>query len=149
MEGDHNEEEMTEMQMESQIARGGSRTLLNKKEKRANVQIQNSSLIRLSHNLVEKINPPTMRVDKEGGEYQSAQIRKKDISRKEYSGGRGNQAVVDDEHWVVSGSAKSNLIQKERIGHMKTRPNLAIIQQTSLIIQNGPSHLENTFKILL
>ena len=31
MEGDHTEEEMNEMQMESQIARGGSRTLLSGK----------------------------------------------------------------------------------------------------------------------
>ena len=45
MEGDHTEEERNEMQMESQIARGGSRTLPSGKGKRENVQIQNSSLI--------------------------------------------------------------------------------------------------------
>ena len=50
----------------------------------------------------------------------------------EYSGGRGNQAVTDNEHWMVSGSTKSNLIQKERIGHMQTHPDLVIIQPTSL-----------------
>ena len=69
MEGGHTEEEMNKMQMESQIARGGSRTLSSGKRKRANVQIQNSSLIRPSHNPVKNINPPTMHVDKEGGEY--------------------------------------------------------------------------------
>ena len=69
MEGDHTEEERNEMQMESQIARGGSRTLLSGKGKRANVQIQNSSLIRPSYNPVEKINLLTVHVDKEGGEY--------------------------------------------------------------------------------
>ena len=69
MEGDHTEEERNEMQMESQIARGGSRTLPSGKGKRANVQIQNAYLIRLSHNSTEKINPPTVHVDKEGREY--------------------------------------------------------------------------------
>ena len=98
MEGDHTEEEMNKMKMESHIARVGSRTLLSGKGKRANVQIQNSSLIRPSHNLVEKINPSTVHVDKEGGEYQSTQIRKKDILRKGCSGGLGNQATTDDEH---------------------------------------------------
>ena len=132
MEGDYIEEEMNEMQMESQIARGGNRTLPSGKLKKANVQIQNSSLIRSSHNLIENINPPTMHVDKESGEYQRAQLRKKDISRKEYSGGRGNQAAANDEHWVVSRSAKSNLIWKEIIGHMQTCPDLAIIEPTSL-----------------
>ena len=72
MEGDHTEEERNKMQMESHIVRGGSRTLPNGKGKKANVQIQNSSLIRPSHNLVEKINPPTVHVDKECGEYHSA-----------------------------------------------------------------------------
>ena len=76
------------MQMESHIARGRSRTLSSGKGKRANVKIQNSSLIRPSHNPVEKINPSTVHVDKEGGEYQSAQIRKKHISRKEYGRNR-------------------------------------------------------------
>ena len=57
MEGDHTEKERNEMKMESQIARGGSRTLLSRKGKRANVQIQNSSPIWPSHNPVEKINP--------------------------------------------------------------------------------------------
>ena len=98
MEGDHTEKERNKMKMESHIARGGSGTPLSGKRNRANVQIQNSSLIRPSHNPVEKINPPTVHVDKEGVEYQSAEIRKKDISRKEYSGGRGNQATTDDEH---------------------------------------------------
>ena len=69
MEGDHTKEEKNEMQIESQIARGGSRTLPSGKGKRANVQIQNSSLIRPSHNPVENINPPTVHVDKEGEEY--------------------------------------------------------------------------------
>ena len=32
----------------------------------------------------------------------------------------------------MSGSTKSNLIRKERIGHIQTRPDLAIIQPTSL-----------------
>ena len=127
MKGDHTEEERNKMQMESHIARGGSRTLPSGKEKRENVQIQITVLIRPSHNPVEKINPPTTHIDKEGGEYQSAQIRKKDISRKEYSRGRVNQATIDDEHKVVFGSAKSNLILKERIGHMQTHPDLAII----------------------
>ena len=86
------------MQMESHIARGGSRTLPSEKGKRANVQIQNFSLIRPSHNPKEKINPQTVHVDKEGGEYQSAQIRKKDILGKEYSRGRRYQATGDDEH---------------------------------------------------
>ena len=90
MEGDHTEEKRNKMQMEIHIARGGSRALPSGKEKRAYVQIQNFSLIRSSHNPVEKINPPTVHVDKEGGEYQSAQIRKKDISRKKYSRGIGN-----------------------------------------------------------
>ena len=85
MEEDHTEEERNKMQMESHIARGVSGTLSSEKGKRANVQIQNSSLIRPSHNPVEKINPPTVHVDKEGVEYQSAQIRKKVISRLEYS----------------------------------------------------------------
>ena len=67
------------MQMESHIARGRSRTLPSRKGKRENVQIQNSSLIQPSHNPKEKINPQTVHVDKEGGEFQSAQIRKKDI----------------------------------------------------------------------
>ena len=57
------------MQMESHIAGGGSETLSSGKGKRANVQIQNSSLIRPSHNPVENINPPTVHVDKEGVEY--------------------------------------------------------------------------------
>ena len=98
MEGDHTEEERNEMQMESHIDRGGSQTLSSGKGKRAKVQIENSSLIQPSHNPVNKINPPTVHVDKEGGEYESAQIRKKDISRKEYSGERENQATTDDEH---------------------------------------------------
>ena len=98
MEGDHTEEERNKMQMESHITIGGRQTLPSRKGKRTNVQIQNSSLIRPSHNPVENINPPTMHVDKEGEEYQSAQIRKKDISRKEYLGERGNQATSDDEH---------------------------------------------------
>ena len=85
MEGDHTEEEMNKIKMESHIVRGGSRTLPSGKGKIANVQIQNPSLIRPSHNPVKKINPPTVHVDKEGVEYQSAQIRKKDISRLEYS----------------------------------------------------------------
>ena len=86
IEWDHTKEEMNKMQMESLIGRGGSRTLPSGKGKKENVQIQNSSLIRPSHNPVEKINPSTVHVDKEGGEYQSAQIRKKDILKKEYSG---------------------------------------------------------------
>ena len=69
MEGDHTEEEMSKMQMGSHIARGGSRTLPSGKGKRANVQIQNSSLIRPSHNPVEKINPLIVHVDKESGDY--------------------------------------------------------------------------------
>ena len=67
MEGDHTEEERNEMQIESQISRRGCQTLSSRKGKRANIQMQNSSLIWPSHNLVEKINPPTMHVDKEGG----------------------------------------------------------------------------------
>ena len=98
MEGDHTKEERNKMQMESHIAREGNRALPSKKGKRANVQIQNSSLIRPSHNSVEEINLPIVHADKEGREYQSAQIRNKDISRKEYSGGRGKQARADDEH---------------------------------------------------
>ena len=98
MEEDHTKKESNKMQMESHITRGGSGTPSSGKGKRANVQIQNSSLILSSHNPVKKINPPTVHVDKEGVEYQSAQIRKKDISREEYSGGRGNEATEDDEH---------------------------------------------------
>ena len=65
MEGDHTEKERNKMQMESHIARGGSRTLLSGKGKRENVKIQNSSLIRSSHNPVEKINPqPCMLIRK-------------------------------------------------------------------------------------
>ena len=71
MEGNHTKEGRNEMQMESHIDRGGSRTLLRGKGKREKVKIQNSSLIRPSHNLVEKINPPIVHVDKEGGEYHS------------------------------------------------------------------------------
>ena len=97
MEGDHTREERNEMQMESQIARGGSQALPSRIGKRSNVQIQISSLIRPSHNLVEDINPPTVHADKEGGEHQSDQTRKKDISRKEYSRGRRNQATTDNE----------------------------------------------------
>ena len=56
---------MNEMQMESQIARGGSQTPPNKKGKRENVQIQNFSLIRPSHNPIEEINPqPCMLIRK-------------------------------------------------------------------------------------
>ena len=44
MEGDHTEEEMNKMQMESHIARWGNGTLLSGKGRRANVQIQNSSI---------------------------------------------------------------------------------------------------------
>ena len=69
MKGDHTKEERNKMQMESQIAREGNRALPSKKGKRVNVQIQNSSLIRPSHNSVEEINPPIVHGYKEGREY--------------------------------------------------------------------------------